>query len=70
MLSITDDLLSMLATVVSAAYVPEGIQIAGIPELQWHLFCKHMAESDKLTPTSGALKQHFLRGYSMGSDKR
>ena len=51
----------MLATFVSAAYVPEGIQIASIPELRWHLFCKHMAESDKLPPTPGALKQHILR---------
>ena len=58
--SITDDLLSMLATFVSAAYVPEGIQIAGIPELRWHLFCKHMVESDKLPPTPCALKQHIL----------
>ena len=23
--------------------VPKGIQIAGIPELRWHMFCKHMA---------------------------
>ncbi|PIK38665.1 hypothetical protein BSL78_24487 [Apostichopus japonicus] len=57
----TDDLLSTLATFVSAAYSPKGIQIASIPELRWHLFCKHMAESDKLPPTPGALKQHILR---------
>ncbi|PIK61641.1 hypothetical protein BSL78_01459 [Apostichopus japonicus] len=58
---VTDDLLSMLATFVSAAYPPKGIRIASIPELRWHLFCKHMAESDKLPPTPGALKQHILR---------
>ena len=32
-----------------------------IPELRWHLFCKHMAEGDMLPPTLGALKQHVLR---------
>ena len=58
---VTDDLLSALATFISAAYSPKGIQIASIPELRWHLFCKHMAESDKLPPTPGALKQHILR---------
>ena len=53
--AITDDLLSMLATFVFATYALKGIQIASIPELRWHLFCKHMAESDKLPPTPGAL---------------
>jgi len=38
-----------------------GITIKTIPELRWHLFTKHMAESDKLPPTIGALKQHILR---------
>src|SRR6218665_2850214 len=34
-----------------------------ISELRWHLFCKHMAESDKLPPTIGALRQHVLRAH-------
>ncbi|KAL8561272.1 hypothetical protein ACOMHN_047127 [Nucella lapillus] len=46
---------------VCAAYASKGITIKTIPELRWHLFTKHMAESDKLPPTIGALKQHILR---------
>ena len=46
---------------LSAAYSPNGIQIASIPELRWHLFCNHMAENDKLPPTPCALKQHIIR---------
>ena len=40
---------------------PKGIQLSSIPELRWHLFCKCMAESEKLPPTLGALRQHILR---------
>ncbi len=58
---VTEDMLSALATFVSAAYSPKGIQIDSIPELRWYLFCRHMAESDKLPPTLGPLKQHILR---------
>ncbi|KAI4810921.1 hypothetical protein KUCAC02_013848, partial [Chaenocephalus aceratus] len=43
------------------AYSPKGINIKTIPELRWHLFCKHRAEGDKLPPTLGVLKQHILR---------
>ena len=60
---VTEDVISTLGTFVSAAYSPKGIQIKTIPELRWHLFCKHMAESDKLPPTLGALKQHILRAH-------
>ena len=55
--------LTMLASFVCAAYCPKGIEISGIPELRWYLFCKHMAESNRLPPTSGALKQHILRAH-------
>ena len=58
---VTDGLLSMLAGFVCAVYAPKGITIKTIPELRWHLFTKHMAESDKLPPTIGALKQQILR---------
>jgi len=51
-----------LAKFVCTAYRPKGIQLSSIPELRWHLFCKYMAESEKLPPTLGALKQHILRG--------
>ena len=53
--------LAMLASFVCGAYCPKGIEINGIPELRWYLFCKHMAESKRLPQTSGALKQHILR---------
>ena len=55
---VTDDLQSTLARCVCTAYLPKGIQIDNIPELRWHLFCKHMAERDKISLTLGALKQH------------
>ena len=60
---VTEELLSTLARFVCAAYSPKGIHIESVPELRWHLFCKYMAESDKLPPTHGALKQHVLRVY-------
>ena len=57
------DLQNTLAKFVCSAYCPKGINISHIPELRWHLFCKHMAESEKLPPTIGALKQHILRAH-------
>ena len=50
-----------LAKFVCAAYCPKGIQIRNLSELRWHMFCKYMAESNKLPPTEGALKQHIDR---------
>ncbi|CAL8335045.1 unnamed protein product [Boreogadus saida] len=58
---VTETMLATLASFVCAAYSPKGIYIKTISELGWHLFCKHMAESDKLPPTLGALRQHVLR---------
>ena len=58
---VTEAMLATLASFVCAAYSPKGIYIKTISELRWHLFCKHMAESDKLPPTLGALRQHVLR---------
>lgn len=58
---VTDSLLSTLTGFVCAAYAPKSITTKTISELRWHLFTKHMAESDKLPPTIGALKQHILR---------
>ena len=53
-----------IGSFVCAAYSPKGINIKKILrscQLRWHLFCEHRAESDKLPPTPGALKQHILR---------
>lgn len=58
---VTETMLATLARFVCAVYCPNGIYIKTIPELRWHLFCKHMAESDKLPPALGALRQHVLR---------
>ena len=61
---VTEDFLeSTLARFVCTAYCPNGLQISSIPDLRWHLFCKYMAESEKLPPTMGALKQHILRTH-------
>ena len=54
-------MLTELAAFVCSVYCPKGFNIESIPELRWHLFCKHMAESTKLPPTLGALKQQTLR---------
>ncbi len=64
---VTDSIQSAIAKFVCAAYCPKGIQIFNIPELRWYLFCKHMAESVKLPPTIGALKQHILRVHLQAS---
>ena len=61
---VTEDFLeSTLARFVCTAYCPKGLQISSIPDLHWHLFCKYMAESEKLPPNMGALKQHILRTH-------
>ena len=59
----SEDLQLTLAQFVCTAYRPKGIQLSSIPELRWHLFCKYMAESEKLPPTLGALRQHILRAH-------
>ena len=58
---VTETMLATPARFVCADYSPKGIYIKTITELRWYLFCKHMAESDKLSPTLGALRQHVLR---------
>jgi hypothetical protein len=59
----SEELQLTLAQFVCTAYRPKGIQLSSIPELRWHLFCKYMAESEKLPPTLEALKQHILRAH-------
>jgi len=58
---VSEDLQLPLAKFVCTAYRQKDIQLSSIPELRWHLFCKYIAESEKLPPTLGALKQHILR---------
>jgi len=47
---VSEDSQLTLAQLVCTAYRPKGIQFSSIPELRWHLFCKYMAESEKLPP--------------------
>ena len=58
---VTENMLATLASFVCTVYSPKGIYIIIISELRWQLFCNNMAESDKLPPTLGALRQHVLR---------
>lgn len=60
-IEVTEKWQKSLARFMCAAYSPKGINIRSIPELRWHMFCKYMADSNKLPPTVGALKQHILR---------
>src|SRR6218665_85228 len=58
---VTQTMLANLANFVCEAYSAKSININTISKLRWYLCCKHMAESDKLPPTLGALRQHVLR---------
>lgn len=48
-----------LSSLVCFAYCPKSNQIASIPDLRWHVFCKHLAESGMLPPATGALEEHI-----------
>ena len=58
---VSEEIMTTLESFVCAAYCPRGVNVERIPELRWYLFCKHMAESDRLPPTFGAFQQHLLR---------
>ena len=59
---VSENMLATLVRFVCAIYSPKGICINTIPEMRWYLFCKHMAESDKIPPTYRALR-HVLRAH-------
>jgi len=68
-------MLTNLASFVCAALLPNGIYINTIFELRWHLFCKHMAESDKLPESLQRIQsvgtgQHCSAGASVGSSSK
>ncbi len=50
-----------LAKFVCSRYCPKDVRISSIPDLRWYLFCKQLAESNKLPPTLGALEEHINR---------
>ena len=56
---LTQEVKDKLARFVCSRYCPKGVHITSIPDLRWHLFCKQLAESNKLPPTLGALKEHI-----------
>ena len=49
------------------AYSPKGIQIASILNLRWNMLCKHLAESNKLSPTAAAFEEHIERARVQSS---
>jgi len=55
------DVKDALAQFVCLLYCPKGTNITDIPDLRWHLFCKHLAESTKLPPTTGSVDEHIER---------
>ena len=58
---LTQEVRDELAKFVCLRYCPKGVCITSIPDLRWHLFCKLLAESNKLPPTLGALEEHIKR---------
>ena len=56
-----------LSSFVCRAYCPSGVVIGELHQLRWHLFCKHLAESDRLPPTESALHEHCLRAHFQAS---
>ena len=65
---ITQEVKDALASFVCLLYCPKGIHITSFPDLRWHLFCKHLAESNTLPPTVGVLEEHIAqpRGVHAG----
>ena len=56
-----DTLLIYQAVLASQRNPPDAQMVFFSPDTDVLCFCKHMAESDKLPPTLGALTQHVLR---------
>ena len=47
---LSQEVKDILAKFVYQVYCPLGIHTTSIPDLRWHLFCKYLAESNKLPP--------------------
>ena len=58
---LTQEATKELEKFVCLNYCPKGVWITSIPDLRWHMFCKQLAESNKLLPTVGALEEHIKR---------
>ncbi len=62
--AIADQSMDRLAEFVCRAYAPKGINITCIPELRWYLFCKTMAESEKLPSNISVHSDNMLAGFT------
>jgi len=40
-------------------YCPKGVRITSISDLRWHMFCKQLVKSNKLSPILSALEEHI-----------
>ena len=58
---LTQEVNEELTKFVYSMYCPKGVCITSVPDLRWYLFCKQLAESNKLPPTPGALEKHVKR---------
>ena len=58
---LTQEATKELEKFVCLNYCPKGVWITSINDLRWHMFCKQLAESNKLPPTIGALEEHIKR---------
>ena len=58
---LNEQTLVAISEFVCVLYCPKGVAIKRLKDLRWYLFCKQMAERDRLPPTEEALKQHILR---------
>ena len=45
---LTQDVKDQLENFVYTMYCPKGVNIHHIPDLRWHLFCKHLAEKQQV----------------------
>jgi hypothetical protein len=50
-----------IARFICQVYCPNGVSIVTLKDLRWYLFCKQMADSDRLPPTEGSMRQHSSR---------
>jgi hypothetical protein len=48
---------------VCLLYQPSSASMKTLSALRWHMFKQTQAESEKLPPTQGALRQHILRAH-------
>ena len=58
---LTQEVKGELDKFVCSKYCPKGVGTTNIPDLRMHLFCKQLAESNKLPPTVSSLEENTKR---------